>query len=261
MHAVTLHGESQSSSSDRRIFITENGKEFYQIFSFSQNKKDGSLYVSWPEMETTKWITFKDNMKENILEVVESPGKGKISFHGSGQAHYKVNDVSNSAYFRVNGNILFDTDKNTVGARHLFTAFIKKPEYIPDKSKAFNRKHDHSFKADKIKPVIFVFFAVPQKGLNISFQLGFQCDDMESMPSDFLGCGMLPMRIHDIIWFAYRTKYLDDWPKYNHVSYSDGYKVPLFIGQADHSMRVELHSPMYSLDNNNFNINLNSQSD
>lgn len=250
-----------SKPNDCRIFITDNGTDFYQIFSFSQSEKDGSLYIAWPDIENTKWLLANENIPSDKIKFEDSPGKGKISFHGSGRTHFKIHGMPNIPHLILNGNILYNKEQERIGARHLLTVFIKKPEYKPDNSPVFNRKHDQLFRTDKLKPTIFIFFAIPQKRLHISFNFGLQVKDMENIPNDILGYGLFPMRLHVIFWLAYRTKHLNDWPKYNYASFSDGYKVPLFIGQANHSMRVELCNPIYSLNEDNLHISLASQQD
>ena len=240
-----------------RLFITDNNADYFQLFSFSQSEKDGSIYISWPDIENTTWL--KPDNNGGLINLQGSPGRGKISFHGSGRVHYKLHEIDGNSYLPLNGNILYRKEQNRIGARHLLTAFTKKPEYIPE-SRAFNRKYDQALKTDKLKPAILVFFAIPQQAKSIGVNFGLHVDEMENIPNDFLGFGFFPLRLHNVLWIAYRTKHLNNWPKYNYASYSDGYKVPLFIGKENHSIQYEYINPIYKLQGNDFSVELMSLS-
>lgn len=236
----------------RRIFINKNGKHF-QIFTFSQ-KKDGSIYCSSPDFSDAKWISYKITKNGPELITAATIGKGKISFHGSGITGIRSN-IDTEHTLRIKGNILLNKKQKSLGARHLFTVFMKEPQYLPPSSPAFNRKSDYALRANEVlQPFILIFFAIPKTGVSTHFLFNLYADEMNNIPNDFLGGHFISLRYHDIFWFAYRTKNLQKWPKYTHYSYHDGFTVPIFVGTKQQKFRLEFRQPTYSLINKNLII-------
>lgn len=239
----------------RRIFIN-NGKQLYQIFSFQQHK-DGSIYVGWPGFSETKWITNIVTNKGPLGVLFSSEEEGKLSIHGSGMATFRSHNDSKEHNLIIKGNHLLNKEKNIAGARHLFTAFIKEPIYVPI-SPAFNRKSDYAIESkEKLTPCFIIFFAIPQTGVNINFEFSLSIDEMNNIPGDMLGGHLFSLRYHDLFWFAYRTKHMDVWPKHTIICYDDGFKVPIFIGTAKGQLRVDYRMPEYLLKDKQFTIKCN----
>jgi hypothetical protein len=230
-----------------RLFITENEENFhsekhFQIFSFSQIASDGSIYVSSPSFSKVKWVTLSQNSEKPEVIVSDFPNKGKLSIHGLGQAHIKAHDSDAPPNLRVDGLFLKDEKRAILGVRHLFTALIERPEYLPG-SAAFNRQNDYSIKTKTLKPTIFVFWALPRtQNLQVEFNCSFNADELESDRPDN-GMGMFNLESHSILWFAYRTKNMDKWPKVSYISYHDGYSIPIFIGNDNGNCRLEFRRP------------------
>jgi hypothetical protein len=240
----------------RRIFITENQVNFFQIFSLTQNKKDGSIYISWPHIESSNFILFDDHNNISTPDMYSSIGNGKISFHGSGQVHYKTYLNTDNQHFKVDGNILLRELEKKVGARHLLTTLITRPDIEPLDSPALNRQTDYVIEARIIQPTTFIFFAIPQtaEGLQINLQLSLPIEYMDNIPGDILGSGIIPMQKHDILFLAYKTKYLNSFPESSYVSYTDGLLIPFFVGQINNQIEVKMLTPIYTLYGNNFGI-------
>lgn len=231
-------------SKDCRFFLTE-GAEHWQLFSFSQNKNDASIYVASPNFADIKWLTFVQAPDgTSTMNILDSPGDGKLSLHGSGVTHVRSHDGSADGRLVVSGNALKGT--NTLGVRHMFTVLISKPEHLP-LSPAFNRKTDQSVHAKKLTPYVFVFWAVPAvRRLTVEVAASFNVDDLETVPPES-GWGCFGLTLHSVVWFAYRTKHMKRWPQYPHVSYHDGHTVPLPIGVQEGGCRLELRTPQYRL--------------
>lgn len=236
----------------RRIFIT-SGTEYYQLFTFAQNKNDYSIYVSSPDFAEIKWLHALTNKNTGQLSILDSPGDGKLSLHGSGMSAIRAHDDPQGHALVVHGSYLFSGEAKRAGVRHLFTIFITKPEHIP-RSAAFNRHGDYSFKIEELKPYVLVFFAVPAiRHLTVEVMASFHADDLEQVPPDS-GWGVFNLALHAIVWFGYRTKYMDKWPKHPHICYHDGYAVPIFIGKADGHCQMELRNPTYQLSGDELKI-------
>ncbi len=213
------------------------------VCDFEQNL-DGSIYIKFPEFEFSKWIG-SDSAGQQLIPY-NSPGKGKLSIHGSGIAHVKSFDENSKAEFRVLGSPLLSKDRKTAGIRHLATIFPKKP--------VIEILKDTFVKPDNIKPMVFVFFAVPF-GLNISFQGSFSMDEYEPIPP-IIGIGNQALRMHNIFWFSYSSKYMDNWPLATHVHFPDGFICPLFVGVAMKQMRIDIRKPYYSIKDKSVQITI-----
>lgn len=230
----------------RRIFINK-GDERFQIFSFRQ-EKDGSIYASSPTFADAKWISFQHSPQGPILVTTEAIGTGKLSIHGTGMAGVRNNNDPHEHKLVIEGNQLLNIDQNEVGARHLFTVFMDEPSYLPSDSPVFNRQSDYSMQANEdLKPFVLVFFAVPLQAGSIDFRFSLHEDEMINIPNDILGMHTFALKYHNVIWFAYRTKNMDKWPKYAHFSYQDGNSVPLFIGTGPQAFRLEFRMPKYEI--------------
>jgi hypothetical protein len=218
---------SKKTPSSRRIFIRTRDK-VRQIFSFAQNS-DGSIYCSSPDFADAKWLSVQITNKEVRAIETEAIGPGKVSFHGSGMVAVRPDDDARGHRLIVKGHHLLNKKEGSAGVRHLFTIFMKEPGYEPETSHLYNRKSDYCIEAkEELKPVIMMFFAVPQKGIKLSFQFNFHIDDLVEVPNAVLGLHGFGLRYHDVFWLAYRTKHMEKWPKYAHVCYHDGFTFPFF---------------------------------
>lgn len=230
----------------RRIFINK-GDERFQIFSFRQ-EEDGSIYATSPTFADAKWISFRQEANGIVPITTEAIGGGKLSVHGSGITGVRNNDDPRGHQLRVKGNHLLNKATNEAGVRHLFTIFMDEPKYLPSSSPAFNRLSDYAMQANEdLRPFVLVFFAIPLGMKAVNFQFSLQEDEMNNIPNNFLGAHSFNLRHHSILWFAYRTKDMDKWPKYTHYSYQDGYHVPIFIGTGVQRFRLEFRKPQYSI--------------
>ncbi len=240
----------------RRVFITD-GSENYQIFDFIQNKNEGSIYVSSPNFSEIKWIGVSiNNQGIANLEITDSPGDGKLSLHASGIVSIRNYTEIKSRKLIIKGNYLLNLEKTEAGVRHLFTIFMAQPKHVPA-SPALNRKSDYLINSSKqLSPLVFIFFAVPRiPNLTVGIHASINMDDLESVPPDN-GMGLIELPYHSIMWFAYKTKHMNKWPKHPIVSYTDGYTVPTFIGTGEGEFRMELYNPSYKLTENELTINL-----
>lgn len=235
--------------SQRRIFIKKDNK-YFQLFSFSQGK-DGSIYCSSPDFQETKWVTYIIKRDGPKLVIADSPGPGKLSIHGTGMTKIRAHDKPVGHTLIIKGNYLLNLEKNQIGIRHLFTAFLRQLKYLPN-TPAFSRKSDYSIIGGTIKPFVIIFYAVPQhkEGMKVQFSINFQIDEMENIPNDVLGMNGFGLRYHDVFWFAYRTKNMDKWPKHTYICYDNGYTFPIFIGTGIGSFRLEFRQPEYILNEN-----------
>lgn len=246
------------SHAKRRIFINK-GDERFQIFSFEQ-RNDGSIYAASPTFADAKWISFQHSPEGPIPASTEAIGEGKLSVHGSGMVGVRGNDNPHGYELVIKGNQLLNRDRNEVGTRHLFTTFMDEPSYLPSNSPAFNRQSDYSMQANEdLKPFVLVFFAVPLQAGNIDFRFSLHEDEMVNIPNDTLGLHTFALKYHNVIWFAYRTKNMDKWPKYAHFSYQDGHSVPLFIGTGPQAFRLEFRMPRYEINGDTVTIDCSLQ--
>jgi len=234
----------------RRLFLSD-GQNFYQIMSFTQDRADSSIYASSPDFSKIKWLNI--SIKNNIpqLTVTDSPGDGKLSLHGSGMTKItpNVHDLV------IHGNYLHDSTKKALGVRHLFTMQLAEPSFVPF-SPAFNRKSDYVISTKQLTPIIIIFFAIPRvKELTVNYQVSFHIDDLESIPPEG-GGGTFELILHNVFWYAYRTKYMNEWPPNPYICYHDGHIVPVLIGAGERKFRAEFRTPVYELSNTELTIKM-----
>jgi hypothetical protein len=234
----------------RRLFISD-GDNHYQVLSFTQSRTDASIYVSSPDFSKVKWLSVSEENDNLKLTVTDSPGDGKLSLHGSGMT--KI--TPNIPELVVHGNYLLDSNKQDLRARHLFTIQLAKPSFLPASS-AFNRESDFVISTKKLSPIIIIFFAIPRvSNLTVNFQVGFSLDDVETIPPEG-GGGSFELLLHNVFWFAYRTKYMDDWPSNPHICYYDGHIVPVLIGVGERKFRAEFRAPIYQISDGELSIEM-----
>lgn len=227
----------------RRLFI-HDGENYYQILSFTQSKSDASIYVSSPEFSKIKWLSTSISNEALQVKITDTPGDGKLSLHGSGMT--KI--TPNIHELVVHGNYLLDIDKQALGVRHLFTIQLAKPSFLPS-SPALNRDSDLVISTKKLSPSVIVFFAIPRvSNLTVNFKVSFDIDDLDSIPPEG-GYGCFELLTHNIFWYAYRTKRMDEWAPNPYICYYDGNIVPIMIGTGDREMRIEFRTPNYKITN------------
>lgn len=236
----------------RRIFLG-NGEHFYHLLTFDQHK-DGSIYCSLPVFKDICWQTISDKEIKPILVSETIRKEGKLSIHGTGMVVLRANDNLKGYRLIVKGNTLFNPQDTTIGVRHIFTLFSQKLIYKCPSSPAFNRKNDYVLNSNQTKPFAIIFLAVPHlKNLKVELNLGFDQEDLESIPPES-GWGAIRLRYHDIIWFYYRTKHMDKWPKQTHICYDDGHSIPFYIGKTPGTdmgaATIVLCKPIYTLNEN-----------
>jgi hypothetical protein len=237
----------------RRVFINK-GEDYYQLFSFTQDK-DGSIYCSMPEFPEIQWMQLL--VKDNLIQmqiVVPLEDKGKLSFHGSGMVAYRAHKDPKGHQLIVHGHHLKEKNNTSVfGVRHLLSCFFQEPNFIPLQSPALNRKTDYLLKSSiELKPFVMLLFAVPGKpNLQVRIDASFHVDDIDIPPD--VSFGNFDLRYHNIVWVIYRTKNMERWPTTTHAMYFDGFRVPMFIGQSQNNdakkgeCRLEIRSPSYRL--------------
>lgn len=239
-------------SSSTRFFITA-GTEHWQLFTFEQNKTDGSIYVSLPDFTETKWLTFHIVDGYPRFAIRQFLYNGKISLHSSGQVHVRPYSNPPDAPFIIKGHPL--KSDGVRGVRHLMTSFIAKPKHLPT-SPAFNRKSDHSVQVSELRPIVFIFWAIPSRNISINLSIEFEDKDIEIPPP--VGVGTFQIGDHFILWATYRTKLMERWPKNTHISYHDGFAIPVFIGgdigDVQGQGRLELRKPLYQIENDELHI-------
>lgn len=191
------------------------------------------------------------------IRAIDSVESGKLSIHGKGMCAFRSHDNAGNRPLIIKGNKLLDLEKKESGTRHLFTAFMKEPFFLPN-SVVFNRESDYSINTPKLKPYVIIFFAIPQtqKGLQVSFQSSFHIDDIETIPPES-GWGIISLKFHDVFWYMYRTKHMEKWPKKSQIIFHDGNVVPFFIGTGLAQFRLELRMPKYKLENNILSVEIN----
>jgi len=240
--------------SDRRVFISSNKKQYYQMFHFTQ-EKDGSIYASWPDFPNTSWLfPVVDGDGIPKMGVIDFAEEGKLSIHGTGMGTFRSHNNPNNRPAIIKGNKLLDLGKGESGARHLFTAFMKEPVFLPN-SPALNRQSDYLINnSKKTGPFVIVFFAIPQtgKGLKLSFQTSFHIDDVDIPPRG--GWGVISLKFHDVFWYVYNTHNMEKWPKKYQVVFHDGFIVPIIIGTGLGQFRLEFRTPKYLLKDNSLTV-------
>jgi hypothetical protein len=238
---------SQPIQSGRRRFFMTADADHDQLLSFDQNRNDGSIYVSSPAFSTLKWLTLMapTAVAAPVLAISDVPNSVKLSLHGSGLSHVRSSDpvVPTVA---VQGNCLKNDSAETLGVRHLFTMLPTEPTHLPS-SPAFNRASDYGIRVERMVPYVVVFWAVPAvKKLSVKVAASFHVNDLESVPPES-GWGSFGLALHAVVWFAYRTRHLLRWPQVTHIAFHDGFLVPLLIGTAEGTCRVEYRPPSYQL--------------
>ncbi len=238
-----------------RIFLEDVSGSPWQLFSLTQNKRDGSIYLGSPDFGNYEWLSI-NFLDGNLTPIkIQQDQNGHISFHGLGQTHVKAED--NSKQLIISGHHIFKPELKEISLKHLFTVMPKKPEYMP-LSPALARKSDQLIKSSKpIRPFVAVAFALPQKGLKIEFQGAMHIDDMEEIPGSFLGWHIFPLIHHDIFIFFYYTKHMELWPKKNMLQYWDGVLVPVFKGRENNMVQVNSIIPQYELTDDKLKIIMN----
>jgi hypothetical protein len=229
----------------RRLFITENSQDFYKLFTVGQGSQEADIYFTWPQSKDTHFSLFDPTKSPGEFKTLVAAEAGKLSFHASGQVHFAEDGMRARDEFVIKGNQLFNVTKSEIGMRHLFTGFISQPvDKAPDSSPAFNRKSDDSFLTKNLAPAIIMFFAVPN-GFSIELEMKLNTDHFK-VPEHLPGIGTFPMKHHCVFWIAYQQIHLA-WPKHNHIAYSDGYYVPLFIGKENNAMELIMVVPQYEV--------------
>ncbi len=237
-----------------RIFLEDVSGTPWQLFTLSQNKRDGSIYLGSPDFGDYEWLSFDFQDGKPTPIKIQQDKNGHISFHGLGQTHIRTED--NSKKLVISGHYLFKPESKEISLKHLFTVMPKQPDYIPY-SPALARKGDQLIKSKKsLRPFVAVALALPRKGLNLNFQPSMHVDEMEEIPGSFLGFHLFPLIHHDIFIFFYYTKHMKTWPKRNMLQYWDGVLIPIFKGRANKMIQVDFILPQYQLTENNLTVTL-----
>ncbi|NNV53871.1 hypothetical protein [Limnovirga soli] len=239
--------------SSTRVFINKR----FHLFTFTQ-EKDGSIYISWPDFENTRWFLIKESQAEIVAIEATSPGEGKFTVHGSGQAGFREHTGRYDKTILFHGNQLVNSDQNSFGIRHLFTIQLPEPSFIPPNSPYLNRKTDYSILASHVVPSILIFFAIPKQ--NFDFEASFSLHEdfipwsEDNQPTHYLGTHLFELSTHVVLWIAYRTTNMF-WPAHPVVHYNNGYKIPFIIGKGNKEYTAELRAPEYELSGNKISIN------
>jgi hypothetical protein len=237
----------------RRVFLREGDRSF-QILSFAQ-ETDGSIYVMCPNFAKSKWLDLSAIITTGAAVKAETaPGDGKLSVHATGFAGVRAHTELHGHRFVVNGSPLVDPAKNTISVRHLVTALIAQPSHTP----AGVRRSDYVLETPHIKPIAFVFFAVPRttglKGVKVQCQ--FHVDVIGEPPD--VSWGDIPLPLHSLVWLAYSTKQMTGWPADYHFCHHDGHDVPLFMGGGPQAWHFCAVRPRYAIEANELLIELNA---
>lgn len=244
-------GAPQASTNSRRLFFAA-GAESFQLVSFSQ-AADASIYISAPGLGESKWLEVVAGAPPS-MRITALPNAGKLSIHGSGVSHVGAADGGETE-LRLVGNYLLNNAEQRAGVRHLLTMFPTKPTHLPG-SIAGARQADCTVEAQESKPYVLIFWAVPAiTKLTVNIGASFQADDLENVPPES-GFGAFALRIHTVVWFAYRTKHMSRWPAESHLCFHDGYHVPVLIGTGVGACRLELRSPKLHLFDNRLKITI-----
>jgi hypothetical protein len=242
-------------SANIRLFFGTTD-EIFQLFSVSQNANDGSIYFSAPRFTEIMWLMpARLDEQQPVLLSYQASGQGKLSLHGSGVTHVRPYQSASPNEFAIRGNQLRALAGDSLGVRHLLTIFPAEPTHKPI-SPATARRTDCVITTKEWHPLVFIFWAVPLIGsLTVHISGAFQSDDLEEiLPNS--GWGAFGLALHALVWFAYRTKHMDRWPKYSQASYADGHTAPLLIGTGPGQFRLEYRRPNYTLANTDFGIAL-----
>jgi hypothetical protein len=233
----------------RRIFLS-NGSSKYQVLSFTQ-ERDASYYVSCPNFAASRWIEIVDAAGDKAISVASAPGEGKLSVHGSGFAGIRAHQGSGHSV-KVSGSPLVDRDGKTLRVRHLLSVLPEKPHHIP----AGVRASDYILTTKELKPLAFIFFAVPNGIRSVELNISMHVDDIGTPPD--VSWGFMTFPVHGVLWIAYSTKGMAQWPATTHVAHFDGFTVPMFFGGGPKDWKFAASSPAYALADNVLKITLNA---
>ena len=212
----------------------------WKVLSLEQ-RLDGSIYLSFPKFDKAVWVNIPDPHDRMWLNEIAC--SEKLSLHGSGVAHIK-NTTGGDAELRIKGSFLVDVSKREAGLRHVLTLFPASSDV--DNAQLSPRIRDVTISTESARPLALVLWAVPNfLPLTVEVRVSFQAADLQSIPPDY-GFGYIQLLHHSIVWFAYRTNGMERWPQRPHACFQDGYRVPIFIGTTEGSMRVELRTPQFS---------------
>lgn len=225
---------------------------FFHFFSFTQNRKLGDIYFSLPNSTSVNWVGYEERETGPFLVQSRLKREGKLSAHKSGRLSVREHDDSQSHKGIIWGSHLLNVEKKELGARHLLTAYPKKPTRLL----GVLRKSDYVIESNTSSLEVFsmLFFAIPRMSIKLSFEINFHMDDLVTVPP-IKGFGLFPLVHHDIIWCMYTTKGMVKWPQVTQATYSNGYTVPLFFPQ-ENKMRLECRNPKYFLEDNNFMVQI-----
>jgi len=235
----------------RRVFINDN-ESYYQIFTLSQ-EKDGSIYAHWPAFEKTKWLLINEGVSgPTLLEYENTTESMKLTVHATGLAGFRGGPGT-----KFYGNKLLDP--NSYGLRHLFTAQLLKPNNVP-LSPYGARKSDYLINAKYLPPTIIIFFAIPKSQFKLELGISMQESDVifssTGEPQHVLGFDIIELDQHMVVWLAYTTKNLNWPPTRPYIFYTDGFKVPVVIGEGGRRCRYELRMPEYTHNGKNVSIQI-----
>jgi hypothetical protein len=227
------------------------GSSKYQVLSFAQ-ERDGSFYVSCPNFAASRWIEVVDAAAAGkVVSVAAAPGEGKLSVHGSGVAGIRAHQSSGHSV-RVRGSPLVDPDGKTLRVRHLFSVLPEKPHHVP----AGVRVSDYVLTTKELKPLALTFFAVPTGVRSIEINISMHVDDIGTPPD--VSWGFMTFPLHGVLWVAYSTKGMVQWPATTHLAHFDGFIVPMFFGGGPKEWKFAASSPAYALADGVLKITLNA---
>lgn len=229
---------------ERRLLIG-HGDLNHVAFKFKQARSDASIYVACPSFAKVRWISLLVDHGQVRIASLQAKVDGHMSIHGSGIVSIRSNADPKDRHLLIPGSFLLDAPRNTVGGRHLFSALMAEPREHP----VSPRRSDYVISSSKPpSPWALMFFAIPRaNGLKkVEIQAQFDIDDLDSIPPEG-GFGAMDLVRHDVVWYAYRTKYMQDWPGDPHISYLDGFHVPAFAGRSDEGYRFVVITPTYEI--------------
>jgi len=233
---------------NRRLLTLTDGL-YRRVVKFTQ-EDDGSIYITDPSLERAQWVDVSSALPGSKLVPVSIPQPGKLSVHGSGVVHVK--DSGGNSRLRVKGNDLISQERRTIGLRHIATIFPSEGSAVVGQ-----RRTDSVIGIQRHEPGAFVFWAIPSnRALRLNISTEFNASDLEEIPPQ-TGWGVLPLNIHSVGWFYYRTKNMKRWPDGPVVMHGNGHEVPIFIGTGEGQFRIEIRQPSYMrIDDNRVDIHL-----
>lgn len=234
--------------SKRRVFIKQkDDPRAFQVFSVAQ-ESDGSIYISSPNFAQSKWLQIPPQPDLSSITAISPSGDGKLSIHASGFAGVRAHEHVGHK-FSFQGTQLINTESRTHSVRHLVTVFISEPSHVPAASPAGNRSSDCILDARWLRPTAFIFFAVPRStGITgVKFQGSFHVDVIGDPPDIDIGWGEIPLTTHSLVWFAYTTKQMTEWPTSYHYCHYDGFLVPFFMGGGPTAWKFLMVRPAYEI--------------